>query len=995
MIISRLPGLFKIRETSLQNFREGGREEQMQQPSMSFSRSVEELHRNIAPRASGERRARSTSPVKDRRTQVDLTRRMSTGAEWFDNDLASLCSANSGTLSPSQLKELSKSPMSNRIHITSPKNSKYVIPIPLTLRLPPKLSSKSPDPSSPLLSKDARRRSRGEMLVYNGTAYEKLENLYDLSLDDGDILSGKYNAKGGPPSVWNNSRKDVKRILNTFLVASDELSTIDEASIGSRSAKSSIKVAFNPKSSRENDSSIDKGTHSMVAQKGAHKPRRKKPCDDAQFESTSRLNIEENKFKMSIPCSPINARNPGTNENELKSNVEEPIKKNMSNLSTSKSTNAVKDNPRSISNSSANSLLSNATGISWDSIQKSLDIAIDSLKRGDELPSTKKMVLSIRSNSNKSKSSSSIRKSSYDDEFEFAITKSNQIKEDKKEELRENGELVRGAANNQLVNGGAGKDFVFPNNETNITNSKDLPDLPSAKGSFKSKVSRDSFRSSSGQIEIPVLTDNYRESFDIKLKQLKIDSLKDNGGNRGYLNNIDPIELPSKAAKVIANDFFADFRGGLDELESDLCNSSFNTLYHHTMHGNGKGDINKEKGLPLIPILPPSKENRRSRHTRHKSMCTLDFDDEKFKMDNSHTLISSSKPKHVKAKSLGAEKAFLSKKTDSLPTNGAENKPLKVIEPPRMVHYSVDFKESSFDDNFPNTLHRPPEMANDASNNENMKRGLTTRGISSLKSSNLDISCSVHPRRQHPYKMKLDEINYPAQGFQRLRSATSSTITNSSARSSAFNPTSSSTAASDTASVIIDLTRDKYDLCLIQRNNSTQSYRSVIEEQKDGNKVEVVLVEDDETGSSESFDDLASIYSKYAKDKWVFRSNSSSTTVSNGSTSSSSSRLSSRTQKGAQLMNQKSQFSRLRKTPSRICEEDSPSNSDPLSNCPDLSHKSERKVPVENNNTKSASDTKPVVVSQPDLRFTGEDRFFDYTSNSYDFTTFMQQQARI
>ena len=77
-----------------------------------------------------------------------------------------------------------------------------------------------------------------------------------------------------------------------------------------------------------------------------------------------------------------------------------------------------------------------------------------------------------------------------------------------------------------------------------------------------------------------------------------------------------------------------------------------------------------------------------------------------------------------------------------------------------------------------------------------------------------------------------------------------------------------STAATETESVTIDLTKEKYDMCLVKRQDLALLYRSVIENTRDGRKVEVVLVDDheeEEEGPLEP-DELLKIYAQYMGD---------------------------------------------------------------------------------------------------------------------------------
>lgn len=201
-----------------------------------------------------ERRARSSSPVKNRR---------SLPAGFLDMNLPSLPVANHGDLSSlsgsstppnltsDQLRALSNSPISKKLHITSNATSnKYCIPIPFTLQLPPKLSPKNQpvqtpprtyksSPNSSPLSKKSTASPRQVRLVYTGSGYEKIDT---DSEDDAFGVNGSPRSRP-PPLVKDNQTKASKLMFKTNLMSQDELSIIEEVSNCGSSRNSSVKLA--------------------------------------------------------------------------------------------------------------------------------------------------------------------------------------------------------------------------------------------------------------------------------------------------------------------------------------------------------------------------------------------------------------------------------------------------------------------------------------------------------------------------------------------------------------------------------------------------------------------------------------------------------------------------------------------------------------------------------------------------------------------------------
>lgn len=109
------------------------------------------------------------------------------------------------------LKQISKSPTSDRLHIKS-SDSRYLIPIPFTLKLPPKLSTKQESPTG----KDLRESSepslphRHSRLVFTGREYEDIGYLSESDIDESDIIMQAASAPSPESALAKpSSRKGV------------------------------------------------------------------------------------------------------------------------------------------------------------------------------------------------------------------------------------------------------------------------------------------------------------------------------------------------------------------------------------------------------------------------------------------------------------------------------------------------------------------------------------------------------------------------------------------------------------------------------------------------------------------------------------------------------------------------------------------------------------------------------------------------------------------
>lgn len=209
--------------------------------------SVDDINLDSRPVVTPERRARSSSPIKNRRSLPPNFFDMKLPSLPFasEEDIRSMTSGSNSSLSPKQLKLLSNSPAFSRLHVsTSPERSQYVIPIPFTLKLPPKLSSHNQNPPSPRsISPERSNRNERETsptrslspnklsrLVYNGNKYEKLESLSDSEEGEDERNHRPLIRRPAPPPVTTNKRKSKKQNIQAKQMSHDELSTIDEAS---------------------------------------------------------------------------------------------------------------------------------------------------------------------------------------------------------------------------------------------------------------------------------------------------------------------------------------------------------------------------------------------------------------------------------------------------------------------------------------------------------------------------------------------------------------------------------------------------------------------------------------------------------------------------------------------------------------------------------------------------------------------------------------------
>lgn len=1098
---------------------------------LNVNMSLDDICLNRKPVASPERRARSSSPVKNRRSLPPnfFDMKLPNLPYAREDDIKSISSGSSSLLSPDQLKLLSKSPVFSRLHVnTSPDRSQYVIPIPFTLKLPPKLSPLNQNfpPTEPSTPKSSRlnhhkRESsptrslspkKPGRLVYNGNGYEKYESLSES--EDGEEERSKreyYSRNSAPPPVATNKRKSKKQSIQAKLISHDELSTIDEASNYANSRNATLKAKKVEKSLPTppgiEEASI-KEKHSpetfhlqpisplSIERKGDFKfkvtPRpnmnseretsNNKPVspqyqysnntiDDVRkmLDASRNRNVTDNYFTLNqMTNAPIDSR-----LDELKihkrSFSDESKVSSLSSfssfggiLNTSPSPNLLINNQpapklndapiqiekgheqlvntRVSSNGSTTSYVSAASSNgSWNSLQKSIDIN-DSNNSNDsshiklvgravvplEENETEIIKIGDKAQNVKAKSVSPVYAKEHQD-YE-AVKSSGSMKSSSNLNTNTDFEKVSNIpldpklnASNESDNDGAGTNFNFPAGNNNITNSKELKQKASRSGSRRSSAYISEYRSPSGQIEIPDLDDKSTTQKYSMANSLcsfngtTFDDLdKNDDSEEGENSKLEPIGFPSKAAKNVVKEHFKSMHQDEDS-DTDIESAKYSYCFNN-MPKSKLDTCITNRALPPLPISenlsnpirhPLSKSARK--HVRHKSMFNIDFNEASLSSPNLQTQIKPHKRsrsvdlnKMVSRDSSKIEKAssdILQPKAKSIQNEATpQEMKISVMEPPRPINYEVDFKEASDKDNFPNyPTTRPGIYAGNTISNEENKISDDLKGL------NLNqVISNMNQNGKYAFGGNPTPYNVPVTTRHSAATASSS---GSSYQSSRSTKNTNYTSMSDSDSVIIDLTKDKYDICMIQRNSSTQSYRSVTERTREGKQVEVVLVEDedeDKDDNDEDMDELASIYSKY-RNNWVFRTDSTTSNVSNTSTNSYDSGVASESQlklkptSNLMLRYQQLQKSRSMKMLTSQAQNIRFSSSTlPLNTSTTHDYKEH---PIENDNNVTSQLPKepprlqvnsfiPESATTPNLN----SNYFDYASDNYDFKSFMKQQ---
>lgn len=863
---------------------------------VSTRASVDDINLGLRPIHSLEKRARSSSPVKQRRPTQDWA----SLARSDDGSLDRLFSTTA--LSHDQLMRLSKSDKSERLHISK---SDYAIPIPFQIQFPPRLAKKLSPSVSPIANKTPK-------LVFTGHSYEPIAPEMSTSFDKTSKIS-RPTSPVKPPSVIDNRKKVSAFVKLALLDYLDQLSMIEEKSNSSNSRSSSYKSKELPSIPAEiSEASYGKPREvvtkespktpiaSPLPKRGIStpntftvKPRKVPPCDDESVEyKKPSINSHpmELHSQLATPATPATPVRPTQLQKKLPDTITTPEAPTISSeLKTlpSRLPNSLgfqhnlsminqpelKIDRRTFSNESHVSSVSsfssvgdmfnfnhaymlspNAKGevrvskqladlmLEGDSKKQILDPPIEqeyeNVTHVSELNgSPYKSLQPVKNGKNETEP----KKSNLDletlslgvngHELEPKRVESPQdainhvANSGKGEHYSETAPLViqRREKEEQTCpddNVGAGIGFHFPNNNSNATNNSEAKKRTEQRQRTR-RSSRTSFFSD-GKIEIPDLDD---DSF---WKTRFHDNAKPQSETQ-----IEPIGLPSSGAKEHLKTILGD--GSFDSDSDSSFNSQFSKLQSKPEE---KMSLPPSKSLGTISSMSSP-----VRHARHRSMCNIDFDYQSVAKpaQNHHTRSKSNVSASTYTSSfadLGLPKKSYHARRTSYQGNSRnsfkipehekiaedfENLDIKVNEPPKKVSYAVDFKAGdSIPDSTPIFHIQGPSQ----DYYQNFKK--STKPISNASSGH--------------YKTEESDAS-------------------SSYRSSKTGRDTESTAPTENDNILIDLTKEKYDVCMVSRNDSTTSYKSTIEKTKDGKNVEVVLVEEDE--DFDDRDDLLSIYSRY------------------------------------------------------------------------------------------------------------------------------------
>ncbi|RCK55291.1 hypothetical protein Cantr_03811 [Candida viswanathii] len=655
---------------------------------------------------------------------------------------------------------------------------------------------------------------------------------------------------------------------------------------------------------------------------------------------------------------------------------------------------------RQTSTSSTSSMESLGSTSSWDSLQKSIDITYP--RHDDDEKVTKKAIKPPRKLEDDDSSWLDTSGSS-DDEAENE--EDNEVEDTKPLNISRQGTVTTTNEIKLVVpdNDGPGISFHFPNDNTNVTNSKEV----------KSKVihevnrrARYSFYSNDGHIEIPDLTDKrvndeYSEKTPSSyngttFSEIRTETSVSDCEEESDTNHL-KIGVPGKAAM---NHLKQQYKlVGDNDSDAEL-SSNMNSLF-------GTTEVKPKEFPQPVPqpelqcnILLPASRLSPPKHTRRKSLFNIDFDVGKIAKNITHgskghsrnksvdlfSEVSTFGKEHVRVKSPTPEKSMMPeidtsvnksvvseesikplsphknvKPVEEQPKPKPEPQPqedddddeddelmnIKVAEPPKIVNYEVDFKES------------------DSKGEEDFGSPFVNPRIISKSA---ERPLKVNPKGKPP----------------------SSTPT---PRKTTRSPTPKD---DDAESVIIDLTKDKYEVvCMIDRSGSTRSYRSTTET-INGKDVEVVLVDDDEEeqdGKSDAggnYDELLSLYSKYRNNTWLFRNTS---TLSSRASFASGTGSVIHTKKTAPVStNIAGSLNMMRSSASIASSTPSKSYQSNRIHPPSVKQQPHPQQPVKQ--AQPATTTSMMTKakrhqSMPPV----ESHYFDYASNeNYDFNTFIQQR---
>lgn len=847
-------------------------------------------------------RAQSSSPVKSmNRRSMPLTSHHRSASP----DVLMSMLAGSRNYNNQHLRELSRSPISRKLHVS---RADFAIPIPFTLQLPPKLTKSLPTTPNSSVHLSPKSPSR---LIFNGNSYEAVES--DCSDNETSfsrpksIPSSPSAAK--PPSVTASRKKVAHFVEKTKSIPLDQLSMIEEASTRANSVKSKVLPLVPPspapggpsvsrrllrKPPSDPEPILKAPVANRVASGGVNKelvnaglqsksvspptveskrtdltkslaggPPLASPAavglnsegagglshttafhhnlnntsadlriekrtfsDESHVSSVSSFSSVGDFFSVNIYDSPRFVDMRGSHlRGAQKVKMQQPEKPGEPEISIQPETTTQSADSlhpvtpvqqiQSSRNSSTKSFVSESSEgsqSSWNSLQRSLDLTLK-----ESLSNNSATMGAEGANIDQTIVATNEADGTTETEIlPLNVTRSAEPSE--KEGVDES-------------NNGAGMGFNFPNNESNITN---LPVKKKAPNTFKKSQSAYSLMSSNGQIEIPDLDD-------LKINQQYSQSVQANNSSNADSgsDNLEPIGMPSRAARS----HFKSMYGDSTDSDSD---TSFNSLFSK-LNSHKSTNVHKStKILPIkesasAPLIEPPSRISPIRHARQRSMYNID-------LESLGTNVSPTR-KHGRSKS-SADLSRFSRDLPPIPrspivanlaqaglpraTSPDSNPKIVVAEPPKKIEYAVDFKSAA--------KHLEKEELFHLKSPLDYYRG-----------SNLSVS------RSNNSQFQTAGTSEAASSYQSSRTAGDTM----------------STAPTENNSVVIDLTKDGYNLCMITRKDSQLSYKSVIEKTKDGKDVEVVLVDEDDdtnnTSDSIERDDLLSIYSHYMND-WAVRS---------------------------------------------------------------------------------------------------------------------------
>ncbi|PVH15443.1 uncharacterized protein CXQ87_003283 [Candidozyma duobushaemuli] len=972
--------------------------------------SADDVSQNPGPQHP-ERRARSASPTKQRPiSQLDIGALY--GSAPFHDDIASKIS--NGSLSPDQIRRLSRSPIAKKLHISS---ANYALPIPFKLQMPPKLSTRSAPPSpEPSRGRSAPCTKPSEKalpaspqrspkrLVFTGSSYEPAESseseselsflkpatprnhqqlwaiarsMIEEASNAGSSRASSTRSKRlptlpkirssedqpkirpaeEPPTptsptsqkIRNTSRKPPPDLQSPMPVSVSKphldlvppppppisLPTSTSAPILSprKLDESSADSSFNAPRKLETrvvteaprrhpDARLSRGEIDVFPTTPDPFAASKKPENVEMFSQTPVEEASQEEPK-SLPHSHAYHHNLNLGEDSyLKiykrsfsdeskvssvssfSSVGDALNLNHESLrSIPRSMNAPLANLTVQSNgptrgASITSSKSASSSSSWDSIQKSVDFSIRDSTSASERSSLSSKSVSSKSTRKISKElppppeELELEGDSLEERFEIPrelnITKkpstatSVSIRDEQQtvsdpevtgSEENEEEETDNNTSSLDDGNSGVGRGFSFPNDMSNITNSEEARKRLEQQRIMNTSISRKRINRSSKQIEIPNL-DDLESLSSYKLSETRhngvsfndLQQVKADGSDKADASDIEPLGVPSSAAKQHFSEMYGD---------KDTSSSESDSSFEKTNFKPSKPLSSPPKSMPnSVSLGAIASRKSPIRHARHRSMYNFDFADIYNEPSPQNSISSGKQPNKHKASKSISEPLPAPKQTSASPQEAdkalseaaaegqhdEENDQslnIVVAEPPKKIQYAVDFKDAS--------SCRKPESNLYNTDFENDYYNRSAR--------------SSEPER---------DGRPPSEHSQQISGSSQSKFSDSmvTARETI------STAPTDTDSITIDLTKEDYNVCMIKRNDSTMSYRSIIEK-RNGRPVEVVLVEEDEEQlpkampAREDRDDLSSIYSRYMNDwdrqRKPIRKNSTRSSVSQAS----------------------------------------------------------------------------------------------------------------